>query len=786
MGDTSGGRPASPDERHLYGDDGNGTSPLTCCCGNPDCDNLRRNNAALADLERDIQIAAQLGQALLKRHESYVAESEKGRRAMLLRIEQLEQEKKVMERDNGTMIEDNRELLKQLELLNKTIVDSDAEIKGMAVALQTTKNDMQSLAHSAMRVAELEDQISQMELDQVELNERLELAREDESAAINRWKKAEYMLQHLENELVQLEKESREERERHNKVIERMERRRAVERELETAAARLKGAAAATSSLGLTVHTSLGEPDVVTTFVRDILADNATLQAGIVELREMLDNSNDEVQLLRERLVMDRPMSSMSSGRPQAATSLRDELNASLSATQPQSELHVHHHHYHTPLACNTTVYMPPHGRHRRRRTVMGPSNTEAGGQSRCKHRAYGSLSSISTLLSQTAATIPPPPPAQRHSRRWASQSSASGYTMASLASSPRSRETASIFSRVDRGFESSRPTSPESTGIISPPWVIHSRNVSETTLRSSCKHGEVCGLASPIDLQEFDFKNVGGHYYDGAAMPEKSNTNVTIPEEGEDHDEQPIAPAHSSPISYQEDSIQKPIETSLKRASSHDNLHARQEPKSTQPHVCFKVPKRLFSAGVAPAPPPAPVVSETNIAADTTLLALSSRKDRDPQYLLHKVAAAVEALEDEHNDRFSRNSAASPSLPETPSPSPAQSATPSTLSSDTNKVSIRQRFGIGGWVLGKWGMMPTRSSELRSEAHYECIPRRPHSVPPSSSKKKDNNTLFAFWSRSTGVNQKGPIPGLGPPPKAPVSLEPPVDHELLRETLQE
>ncbi|KAI5303837.1 hypothetical protein KEM56_007137 [Ascosphaera pollenicola] len=777
METTSGARPTTSDERHPYETDESSTSTLSCCCGNPDCVKLQQNSAALADLERDVQTAAQLGQALLKRHETYVADSEKERKAMMLRIEQLEQEKREMEQDNGTMIEENRELLKQLELLNKTIIDSDTEIKGMAVTLQTTKNDMHSLAQSAMRVALLEDQINQMEIEQVELNEQLELAREDESAAISRWKKAEYMLQHLENELVQLEKESREERERHNKVIERMERRRAVEKELETAAARLKGAAAASSSLGLPGHSSLDEPDIVTSFVSDILQDNATLQAGIVELRDMLDSSNDEVQVLRDQLLMDRPMSSKSDGQQQGAASLGEELTASLAAAQPQSGLHVHHHHYHSPIACNNTkVYMPVHRRQRRRRTLMAPANTESTGQNRSKHRAHDSLSSISTILSQTAATIPPPP----HTRRWASQSTASGYPMASIASSPRSRETSSIFSRVDRGVESSRPTSPESSGMLSPPLGYHCRKASDASFRSVYNHDDMRGLASPI---EFHTKEAGTHHWDGA-MTDDTNGHLTIPEEREECDEDIIVSMHSRSRSHDEDLLNERPRTPLRRTSSHDCSGARHKYDTAPPDGCIRVPKSLITAGAAVASPPVPVLSETTITADKALLTLSSARESDPQYLLHKVAAALATAYDKRKDSALRATPASPAPPKTPSQSPARPTSLEESSAD-KKPTFSQRIGIGGWVFGKWGMMPTRSNAVCDQPCHEHNIRRPSSSPPII-KNKEKNTLSLFFGRSTGVNQKGPIPGLRPPPKTPVVLEPTVDHELLKESLQE
>ena len=42
--------------------DGSGESKLKCCCGRPDCAYLEHNNAAVDDIERKLERAAQLGQ----------------------------------------------------------------------------------------------------------------------------------------------------------------------------------------------------------------------------------------------------------------------------------------------------------------------------------------------------------------------------------------------------------------------------------------------------------------------------------------------------------------------------------------------------------------------------------------------------------------------------------------------------------------------------------------------------------------------------------------------------
>lgn len=41
------------------------SSKIKCCCSRPDCPYLERNTATLEELERDVEIAARLGQVQL-------------------------------------------------------------------------------------------------------------------------------------------------------------------------------------------------------------------------------------------------------------------------------------------------------------------------------------------------------------------------------------------------------------------------------------------------------------------------------------------------------------------------------------------------------------------------------------------------------------------------------------------------------------------------------------------------------------------------------------------------
>ncbi|EOD43659.1 hypothetical protein UCRNP2_9655 [Neofusicoccum parvum UCRNP2] len=291
-----------------------------CCCGRTDCAFLSHNGELLESLERDVQTAAQLGQAvimlasltfclqaLLQRHEAYIADSEAERRRMAAKIETLEHEKADLEARNARTVQENRALLDQLEALNNAASETDSHCHELTAALMETQEELQRMTNLAARAESLERQLAELEKEQMELTNKLHTTAGEEKSAIKRWRKAEQTIAVLTEQVERIEKEAKEERERHVEVVSRMERRRAVERELETAAGRLKGAAAAKAG-----HHDKTGTNVVSHFVKDILQDNANLQLGIVELRDMLMNSNDEVERLREQLLLHQPMSEAS------------------------------------------------------------------------------------------------------------------------------------------------------------------------------------------------------------------------------------------------------------------------------------------------------------------------------------------------------------------------------------------------------------------------------------------------------------------------------------------
>ncbi|KAL4901794.1 hypothetical protein BDW74DRAFT_169979 [Aspergillus multicolor] len=719
---------------------------LHCCCGREECAFLQHNHDALAGLEKDLETAARLGQALLHRHESYMAEAEEDRR----RLRQVEAE-------NARIVEENRNLLDELEGLNKAVADSDSCARTLAVRLERNEAELRSLTASAARAADLEAQLAHMEAEQSKLQESLLMAEEDSKSAIDRWKKAECTLRDLNDQVDRMEKEASEERERHAELVQRMERRRTVERELEGAAGRLKGAAAA-QNLARTGVTS-----VVSRFVKDILQDNANLQMGIVELREMLDSSNQEVQNLRDQIVSHQPLApAAEGGRPRPTRTLSQELDANESRRVSQ-EFHIHHH-YHTPPVPKkekSTLFR----RSKKRRSLGNPpmhfnSNTQPS--RKIKHRSQPSTSSASTILSQTSVSIPP---TTSHPQRWSLQSP---VPPDSMASSPQSayRSSMSIFDRVERGFDTSQPTSPDSAIFTSPLRNGRYKSGGPSDAYRTLD-GADDGPMSDDEFSEFQLQSV-------------------IPEEAEDAASvsRPQSPAADDDIF----STSTPYRR-MRRATSHESLfsvagmdihtpshHPSRMSDFAPGALPLRVQRRIMSSELASTPPATSAITVT-AGRDPTK---PSSPHQSPQSILASVAGSRQVQQEAE---------ANP-LPQTTMDDSA--LTPTRL------LSIGSR--VGGWVRGRWGTAPTSSPRRAlnplTEADEPCQSPAQSCVSSMHSVEHQGNTSSSAAQprkrppprfRYPGVNQKGPIMGFRPPPPPPVSIHAEqIDEGLLRESLAE
>lgn len=672
-------------------------------------------------------------QALLVRHEAYVADSERERRQMTATIEGLEKEKMELEERNAQTIKANRDLLDRLEQLNEAVAASDAQVQALTDTLHSTEEEIQRLSSLAARTQALERQLIDLEREQSQLQSTLETSIGDERTAVQRWRRAEKTIADLQDQIDRIEKEAREERERHVEIVARMERRMAVDGELATAAGRLKAKAGPEK----------GGTNIVSHFVKDILLDNANLQHGILELREMLLNSNEEVERLREQLRVHQPVSPMETTDNAATPTLQKELG-----TEPvfNQELHIHHH-YH-----GSTPKAQPHRKPKKKRFSLTPT-----------HFTPPDPSTSAAILSQTAVTVP-------NSNRWSNAT-----TLApSLPGSPLSMShRGSIYDRVfsDVPYDSSRPTSPsDSIDLQSPMFTPSKLFTQDDTFRHHRKKSQslkppslstIRSTSTPISITA---KSSPATAVISAVSPANSLANEVftlspsldpqsaIREESEDASlnnagsESQASPEEIDDLVSPMTQIRPPL---LRRAASHESLISI---SGMDIHTLQSRPSQLLSSSPRFASP----------AGGGSL---------NPE-LTPWIATATPHLSRRNLDSSTFN----------------RSLLYSSMASQKRNVSASSRKSeglgkkVGGWVLGKWGATPAPSSPRPDSAKSGETQSSTDTVKKGAKPKEAPIKL-----RPPGINQSGPIWGFFDVPPTPTKVVvTDLDADALGEALAE
>lgn len=701
-------------------------------------------------------------QALLVRHETYIVEAEEERSRMAANINKLEIENKQLETANAQVIEENRSLLNQLENLNNTVTESSSEIQSLTATLDATRQELQRITILAGRAAHLEQQLSALEIEQEQLHQELATTKDDERSAVRRWKQAERTFNGLQEQMDKIDREAREERERYAEVLERMERQRAVETELESASSTSKSAAAASGS-----RNGKKGGSVVSHFVTDILQDNANLQLGIVELREMLLTSNEEVESLRECMTLHQPVVSDNEDGSQKPN-LRRELG--LETTENSApELHVHHHYYPTEKPEPSSKHrLPLYRRPRKKRNIVTPNTITSHHGSRTPRtptsysESFTPTSAAATILSHTSVTVPSStrPTSVNHWSRQSDQT-LSSCALSSVPSSPQSAFRDTFFDRNDITMDSSRPTSPDSTFPESPMSLArHKKRLDETPLRSH---------STPV---AFQLKARASWTIPGKSTPTLQHSKHTdLPQPGTSHgrilqgNERSNSPPDTSlPDLSSETSTDDPISPvparrshALHRSTSHESLlsisgmdiHTRNPTLRSQLSRPHPFPVRLTLTRHTPTttlPPSKPILSAT------TTTAIATAHTKHPHANAHSNRSLLSNIAD---------------------------------TATTEKQTLGKR--LGGWVFGKWGVAPVAASSMATAPGRE--------IGNGLGRSSAREALVAVEERAVGGAGKGLGGGGGDGGKGKEKdvgsrgsgvRARNVDRELLRETLVE
>lgn len=760
-------------------------------------------------------------QALLSRHESFVAESQQEHARLDTKVGQLEAERSSLQSANERIVAENRELISKLETLNDSYKASDNTVKTLEGLLRDTEIEVRRLNGLARRAEELDARVHEMDLQRMELMRKLNDGETESRSTLARWRESERKVRQLELDVQKIEWEARLERDKHEELVARLERERVLERELGGAEGRLKGAAA------LHGIESGNGGNVVSHFVRDILQDNANLQAGIVELRELLQSSNDEVQNLRQQVMHHQPVDEDEvDDQFSTSTPLDQELGWNQPSPQPpQREVHVHHH-YHAKLAPKQ-IRTPAIRRPSRRRAIMGPGGLASSPGS--------SIPSTPIFRPQRFPSSPIVPvhlnQPQPRKNRWSVQSSTTmASTVSSLPSSPRSYifdQNTSIFDRLDAGEESSRPTSPESAGGYSSPMNLKARaDGFEAVLEDDDEEFESNmkeNIPPALDKPEASMTTSAQDLTPQPSQILTSSRPITIPIPPAD------PPTPTTPIIEEEDEEEEvATPTTISHIDSHDSdapltLSSTDTPDpdpipitpSTDPPNPIPItpstdplnPIQITPSTDPPNPDPVPITSielrpslhrssshdslvsisgmDIHIAKRPTTASSSSRIRGNAAYFpvtpssARSISASqplatitdVSAVSSKRSFTSDNQGPAGRSLQSIAGgPGSSLHSTPANAGLGV-AAGLGKIVGLGGWVRGKWGVAPMKSgSDLRSHQQQtpsgyvtavQRTPPRNIQRPSLASVAGGGGNGMGSFSRTPGINQSGAIPGL-------------------------
>lgn len=312
-------------------------------------------------------------------------------------------------------------------------------------------------AHAA-QTAVLEAQLAVLESEQEDLRSTLATTKDEERAAQARWRKAERQLGELEQQLERIDREHALEKARTQNILQRMEQRKL--------ASQRSGA-----------HPNpMADKTALSRFMKEILAENGHLQLGVAELRDLLAQSQEEVNTLRQKIEdMDADQQRAANMTSQQQLHHQHQhqhqpLSIELARSPLQAAVLggvvVHHHHYHAPPPPPRAAAVPAPA-------VPAPAAAAASATAIGKEKA--TLRPVIrrpkkkrnvSLDRFDALRVKGPGPGSTNCnnsnngafpKRWPSSTGP-------LSSSPTSTvQESSIFDRLDGGDETSRPTSVDS-----------------------------------------------------------------------------------------------------------------------------------------------------------------------------------------------------------------------------------------------------------------------------------------------------------------------------------
>ncbi|KAG1383988.1 hypothetical protein G6F61_000863 [Rhizopus arrhizus] len=195
----------------------------TCaCCGKNDCEALEDFNKTVKKLESDTRLAAEIGQGLLHKHETFVAESNqqtaklnKQLEECHIRIHDLEQSLDFVESSKDELLKEKNKLYREQQKKRKTLDEtiSDLEIANercqqLSAELESKNNELEKLRVFKFMVRQSEVREETLTSKLEDTHQELAICRKNELLLESKIKKLKMKYESLYNTYEQLTKAS--------------------------------------------------------------------------------------------------------------------------------------------------------------------------------------------------------------------------------------------------------------------------------------------------------------------------------------------------------------------------------------------------------------------------------------------------------------------------------------------------------------------------------------------------------------------------------------------------
>ncbi|KAH8835469.1 hypothetical protein DL96DRAFT_1574366 [Flagelloscypha sp. PMI_526] len=285
-------------------------SSLSCCCGNDDCPNLKSWNELKTKLESRLVLSAEIGQALLQRHETYVRRSEERyKRTSVFSLTSVDQ---IRDPDGADAIilrltEEKEALEKKL---NQALVNNEVtEVSNRTILqeLQDAQTTISRLSAHHARSVGWDSKLSSA------LKERDDMQQERDSES-HRARLAESRFAALKDRTTKLQADVR--RLQTNLEEQRMHRIESSETTIKDAQARLE-----TFQRKHVGQSAAVEQQEISQVVESLVEDNAHLKKDNAELQKLLEETREEFRVTQEELEEHRALLTPSHLSPSSRSS---------------------------------------------------------------------------------------------------------------------------------------------------------------------------------------------------------------------------------------------------------------------------------------------------------------------------------------------------------------------------------------------------------------------------------------------------------------------------------